>query len=395
MICPKCAHQQKNSEVCESCGIYFEKYRLAQQRKEQFLKDQPTIDSEPNTSSFGFIKMAILILCIASVGFYLAKDDEQNENKSESIVENIQLPLPELDAEELAEQEGEQLDSIAAKLHASHFPRNKIEFARNTTVFIQTGWGTLGSGVIISEDCQVITNKHVVEMDLEKAIKTKKSNPDFRRTIAKKINRQRNELQRLKYQYRRMLQSKGTTSTSEKLKVKIEKKVDELKNISTEIEQDLFDEMDGIRRQSSLQGVDVSLVDGTKFKVYQIEFSDSYDLALFKLDESNCPYSQLNSDDNLQQGTRLLTIGNPSGLVYTVTSGIFSGYRDMKGGKQFIQTDAPINPGNSGGPLITEDGSLVGINTSILLGTEGIGFAIPAAIIEQEFGEIVTYSDAQ
>ena len=56
-----------------------------------------------------------------------------------------------------------------------------------------------------------------------------------------------------------------------------------------------------------------------------------------------------------------------------------------------IQTDAPINPGNSGGPLVTQFGQLVGINTMILRGTEGIGFAIPVDSVEAEFGDIVRF----
>jgi S1-C subfamily serine protease len=64
-----------------------------------------------------------------------------------------------------------------------------------------------------------------------------------------------------------------------------------------------------------------------------------------------------------------------------VTSGIFSGYGELDKHRA-LQTDAPINPGNSGGPLINEAGQVLGVNTAILSGTQGIGFAIP---IEQVF----------
>ncbi len=103
------------------------------------------------------------------------------------------------------------------------------------------------------------------------------------------------------------------------------------------------------------------------------------------------PLSKLNSDNNLQQGTQLYTIGSPSRLGYTVTAGIFSGYRVFDE-HQFLQTDAPINPGNSGGPLITSDGNVVGINTMILRDTEGIGFAIPAKVLFEEFKYGPTFS---
>jgi S1-C subfamily serine protease len=112
---------------------------------------------------------------------------------------------------------------------------------------------------------------------------------------------------------------------------------------------------------------------------------------MFRLLVDGCPYLKLNPDDNLQQGTRLFTIGSPSRLGYTVTSGIFSGYR-MLDKQRYVQTDAPINPGNSGGPLIISDGNVVGINTLIMAGTEGIGFAIPAKVLPEEFKHAVGFS---
>ena len=87
----------------------------------------------------------------------------------------------------------------------------------------------------------------------------------------------------------------------------------------------------------------------------------------------------------------VLAVGNPFGVGQTVSSGIVSGLArsgaatgNTRG--YFIQTDAPINPGNSGGALVDTAGQLIGINTSILSrsgGSNGIGFAIPAALVEQ------------
>ena len=81
---------------------------------------------------------------------------------------------------------------------------------------------------------------------------------------------------------------------------------------------------------------------------------------------------------------QLFTIGSPSGLTYSVTSGVFSGFREDESGR-FLQTDAPINPGNSGGPLIMQNGQVVGVNTAILEGTEGIGFSLPIEYVVSEF----------
>ena len=66
----------------------------------------------------------------------------------------------------------------------------------------------------------------------------------------------------------------------------------------------------------------------------------------------------------------------PVGLGHSVTSGVFSGHREIEG-VALLQTDAPINPGNSGGPLVDETGRVLGINTLKLRDTDGIGFAIP------------------
>jgi S1-C subfamily serine protease len=71
----------------------------------------------------------------------------------------------------------------------------------------------------------------------------------------------------------------------------------------------------------------------------------------------------------------------------SVTSGDFSGDRGQ-GQKRLLQTDAPINPGNSGGPLITGSGQVVGINSLVLRGTQGIGFAIPIEAAYEEFVQI-------
>jgi S1-C subfamily serine protease len=70
-----------------------------------------------------------------------------------------------------------------------------------------------------------------------------------------------------------------------------------------------------------------------------------------------------------------------------VTSGIFSGERG-EGHERLLQTDAPINPGNSGGPLITENGEVIGINTLVLRGTQGIGFAIPIEAAFDDFAAL-------
>ena len=115
------------------------------------------------------------------------------------------------------------------------------------------------------------------------------------------------------------------------------------------------------------------------------------DLALIKIkSDGDLPSIQFGNSDNVKVGEWVMAIGNPFGLEHTVTVGIISAKGRVIGSgpyDDFIQTDASINPGNSGGPLINMDGKVVGINTAIIAGGQGIGFAIPVnmakGIIEQ------------
>ncbi|GAA6618829.1 HhoA/HhoB/HtrA family serine endopeptidase [Scytonema sp. NUACC26] len=110
--------------------------------------------------------------------------------------------------------------------------------------------------------------------------------------------------------------------------------------------------------------------------------------------ENKLPTVVMSDSDKVRQGQWAIAIGNPLGLQETVTVGVISGTErssidigipDKRIG--FIQTDAAINPGNSGGPLLNAKGEVIGINTAILRGAQGLGFAIPinaAAAIAQQ-----------
>ena len=112
------------------------------------------------------------------------------------------------------------------------------------------------------------------------------------------------------------------------------------------------------------------------------------DLALLKIDEKDLPTLSLLSQQRPRVGQLVFAIGSPEGLQNSVTMGVVSSVArqaDPNKPLTYIQTDAPINPGNSGGPLVDMNGSVVGINTFILSeggGSEGLGFAIPARVVE-------------
>ncbi|MEZ4603781.1 MAG: trypsin-like peptidase domain-containing protein [Desulfobacterales bacterium] len=118
----------------------------------------------------------------------------------------------------------------------------------------------------------------------------------------------------------------------------------------------------------------------------------STDLALIKIAaESDLPVLPMGDSDKLEIGQWVLAIGSPFGLEQTVTAGIISAKGRVIGAgpyDDFIQTDASINPGNSGGPLINMAGEVVGINTAIVAGGDGIGFAIPVNVATDVFAQL-------
>ena len=135
------------------------------------------------------------------------------------------------------------------------------------------------------------------------------------------------------------------------------------------------------------QDIQVALPDRREFEAKVILADPRTDLAVLRIDTKGerLPALPFGDSDKLQVGDLVLAIGDPFGVGQTVTSGIVSALARSNGGASdyqfFIQTDAAINPGNSGGALVSLDGRLVGINSSIVSqsgGNIGIGFAIPS-----------------
>lgn len=130
--------------------------------------------------------------------------------------------------------------------------------------------------------------------------------------------------------------------------------------------------------------VSVLLKDGRRLEGKVLGADSLTDVAVVKVEANDLPTASLGNSEQLQPGEWAIAIGNPLGLDNTVTAGIISatgrssadiGVGDRRVG--FIQTDAAINPGNSGGPLLNEKGEVVGMNTAIISGAQGLGFAVP------------------
>jgi len=141
--------------------------------------------------------------------------------------------------------------------------------------------------------------------------------------------------------------------------------------------------------------IEVITLDGDKHKAKVVGLDKKTDLAVLKLDDGKAKfaYARVGDSDKMQVGDWVIAVGSPFGLQATVTAGIISAKARQIGQgpfDDFLQTDAAINPGNSGGPLVNMQGEVVGINTAIVAGGSGIGFAIPSNMARKIYTELQT-----
>ena len=143
--------------------------------------------------------------------------------------------------------------------------------------------------------------------------------------------------------------------------------------------------------------VSVTLRDGRSFQGRVLGADQVTDVAVVKIEANDVPVVTIGNSDKLLSGEWAIAIGNPLGLDNSVTAGIISatgrsssdvGVPDKRIG--FIQTDAAINPGNSGGPLLNASGEVIGMNTAIIQGAQGLGFAIPIKAAQQVAKELIS-----
>ncbi len=120
-----------------------------------------------------------------------------------------------------------------------------------------------------------------------------------------------------------------------------------------------------------------------------IGFDRELDVALLKID-GNYEELELANSDSVVVGERVVAIGNPLGLQFSVTQGIVSQLHrpGPNGIEAYIQIDASLNPGNSGGPLINKQGEVIGVNNFKIGGSEGLGFALESNFIKDSVNEI-------
>lgn len=141
----------------------------------------------------------------------------------------------------------------------------------------------------------------------------------------------------------------------------------------------------------------VTAFDGERFAADVVGDDPDSDLAVIRVSASGAAHVQFASSGSLQIGQLAIAIGNPLGFEHTVTAGVVSALgRSLRASTgrlidDVIQTDAALNPGNSGGPLVNSRGAVIGVNTAIIPGAQGICFATASDTAQWVMGQLLSH----
>ncbi len=375
--CPKCNHEQTNQVECEACGLLFRKFDQAREReKERNLEAEANPDGPPRRTSLALGLGSAIALVAATAALTLLLTSGPSAPPEQPVA---QQPAVAVSGEEPARPTGS-----SPPVHRTAPPRQSqpvdtsasIERAKNGTVAIETPWGK-GSGFFIT-DTTIVTNRHVVEPDKAQIDEIRHKVTTGRQLITL----EQEKIAELRSRTRNMEDG----PTRRQLLIIIQEKERQLAQVLP-AQEEVEARLKELEKPRSTGEIKIILADGSESAAQSTQVSARRDLALLSLYSAKAVVLKaVAKTGTLQQGAKVYTIGNPVGLRHTVTSGIFSGYRQHRDtGEIMLQTDAPINPGNSGGPLIDEQGQVHGVNTMIIQNTQGIGFAIPIQAVFEEF----------
>jgi serine protease Do len=373
--CPKCGHEQDDTVRCASCGVYFEKLHQQQQIAEARRRSEVVREGEGR--GFGLVTL-VLTAAVAGASVYFVTHRGAGAPQP-STPQTADASVSAMPAGQPQNVSTSGAPAQAAQIGGAG---NPIEAARRATVVIKTSWG-LGAGFIVDDACHVVTNRHVVETDGSRVADSVVQDPDVRSRMALAQQQLQISISREQQMLAALANEPGMNTERLRLQEHIQTMQSQLADLPGYVSEKITQEVDSAARS----GFTAILLDGTQYQGLHAQASDSFDLALFQLPAGHCTHVVLGRSLGLAVGARLYTVGNPAGLAYTVTSGIFSGER-MRGTQRLLQTDAPINPGNSGGPLLDTAGAVIGVNTLVLRGAQGIGFAIPIENVLEEFPEL-------
>jgi S1-C subfamily serine protease len=145
------------------------------------------------------------------------------------------------------------------------------------------------------------------------------------------------------------------------------------------------------------RSVSVNLPDGSTHQGNVVGADPATDLAVVQIEGNRFPAAELGQSAGLRVGQLVVAIGNPFGFSFTVSAGVLSAMgrslraQDGRLIDGILQTDVALNPGNSGGPLVDSRGRVVGINTAMIMGAQGISFAVPIDTARWVLGELMQH----
>lgn len=298
-----------------------------------------------------------------------------------------------------------KLSNFITLLSSKYSTKNPVQQATLAVVTVKSKLGS-GSGFFVTEDCYLITNKHVVRPAKGKQWETTQAKIKQNTLIFKRnrmqVSNQKEQLavnkQKLDeyWLYMDGLKSEKEKQLAQREYALYEQQYRQGQQQLNEAERQLSQDEKKFNKQHAdfdfssaisnvAQSFEIILKDNTKTRASLIKVSPSDDLALLKVNACRAPYLKM-ATQSVSQGTAVHAIGSPLGLRDQLTDGTVT---QVSSGA--IATDAQILPGNSGGPLVTDKGHVVAVNTiKVAKGSAlntGFGISIPIAKVRQNFGQ--------